>query len=200
MIRLPTSVEERSRTDEGGRRTRVDARHQSRGGFARKLLAALAVGAAAYLVVRRLRSLPVVPSADDVRDRAVDVSLEDPWTIPIGEPGEELEAVDAEPSAEEALPDEPGADDRSDEPDVDESPAETGTDEQPAGSGTDELPEDDLLTDEGRSDEEITERAEEEIQEGPAEPGEMAVDEEVVDDLVDEDVEEDEGSDESEQE
>lgn len=56
-------------------------------------------------------------------------------------------------------------------------------------AGESARPDDEELPGTDRSAEEIEERAEDDVEETPAEPGEMTVDEDVVDDVVDGDVE-----------
>jgi len=101
----------------------------------RKLAAALAVGGAAYLALRRLRSAAQSEGG-----------LPGASSLPIGEPGTD---ETGEPA------------DRDDEP-IEDAPGED------------------------RTPEEIAERVGGDVDAKPAEPGEMAIDESVVEDAVDE--------------
>lgn len=151
------------------------ADRSSRAGLARKALAALVAGAAAYLVVRRVRDLR--PSVDDIPEIVDEATPIDGETIPIGEPdGESEDAGDVIDEATER---------------IDDATERIDGDETEGGSAANDLADADAIQDEARSAEEITERAEENVQAEPAEPGEMTVDEDVADDLVD-DAEDDE--------
>ncbi|WP_265107777.1 class III poly(R)-hydroxyalkanoic acid synthase subunit PhaC [Halosolutus halophilus] len=100
----------------------------------------------------------------------------------------------AEPRESDAAPEtsEPKTADAALAEDVagDESGAEGLTD----GSATVDRKADDLPG-EARSDEEIAERAEDDVQEAPAEPGEMAVDEAIAEDVTDEEITEESADD-----
>ncbi len=105
------------------------------------------------------------------------------------------EWLEARSNGTEADPDTPDAD----EPDAalaeDVAGDETGADDLTDGGATvDRVSEDDLPGDD-RSDEEIGERAEEAVEEEPAEPGEMNVEEEIAEEITDEEVVEESGDD-----
>ncbi len=68
---------------------------------------------------------------------------------------------------------------------------ETGAGDLTDGGATVDRSSDDELPGEARSDDEIAERAEDDVQEAPAEPGEMTVDDEIAEDVTDEEISED---------
>lgn len=107
----------------------------------------------------------------EIRDRAGEAVPDDAAEIPIGEPGDDESETDAEGDTEAS-----------------------GDAEESGGDAIDETATNAEYTDE-RSDEEIAERAESNVQDEPAEPGEMTVDEDVADDLVDTDTDAEVGSD-----
>lgn len=107
----------------------------------------------------------------EIRDRAGEAVPDDAAEIPIGEPGDDESETDAEGDTEAS-----------------------GDAEESSGDAIDETATNAEYTDE-RSDEEIAERAESNVQDEPAEPGEMTVDEDVADDLVDTDTDAEVGSD-----
>lgn len=143
----------------------------SGGRLGRYLLVAVGALVVAYVVTRVLGSSD--DAVDEIRDRATDAVPDEPphaatetldraddiATIPIGE----SESDEPEPDAESATDTDDDAVDVIDD-------AETNAE----------------YTDDERSDDEITERVESNVQEEPAEPGEMAVDEDVAEELVDE--------------
>lgn len=182
-------------TESSGDASSEHAGRESRTGVVRKLvLLALGLAAVAY-AVRRYVGLPdAVPSMEDVAD----VGDRVPSTDELRE-----QTTEAVPGEFQEIPiGERGAGD-GDESDGDESVADVATetaasavDDADAAEDVTEVVDDDEtsvdMTDEERSSEEISERADETV----PEPGEMAVDEDVADELVDEDESEsDDGSD-----
>ena len=125
---------------------------------------ALAIAAIGYVVLRYVDRSSSVPSTEEIRDRT-------PALETVRE-----SATDAVPGDFEEIPITGRRDETTDESTADDAEPEPISDAETTVD----------LTDEERSDAELAERADEEI----PEPGEMAVDEDVVDDLVDGDAEE----------
>ncbi|WP_222917448.1 hypothetical protein [Natrinema sp. SYSU A 869] len=192
-MQLRTPARERSTAVSGSGSTAVASRRRR---FGRHLLTAAGLLAFTYAALRVLGSRDDVPvqSVDEVRDNLDDAVPDDIQS----------RAVDAVPGdrsidtirnrAGGTVPDDitqisidgPRSDESEREPDI-ESPTET---DEPDGDVIDETETNADYTDE-RSDEEIAERAEPDVQGEPAEPGEMAVDEDVAEDLVDTDIDTD---------
>lgn len=165
-MRLPTSIR-------GKKRERSDAQSHSRkrssgGGLFRKVVLAAGLLGLAYVIKRRRGEGGAGPMAGESREPA-----RKERDIPInGTPSDE-------------------STERADEGQADEPPfGEDRSEFEEGGPGLDEnestLGEDESTLGEEPSPEEIIERAEQDIQEKPAEPGEMTVDEEVAENLVDE--------------
>ena len=171
-------------------------------GLLRTVVAGFLVGIVLYAFRDRVRRAvsratealgrtPPTP-VETLRDRADDVAGE-ASPIPIRSPGDEIETVPSRaPDAE------PGDLDEPDEPEPVHEDA--GTDAVSPDEGGDEgdgrsVKDDDALDPSAddtveyadRSPAELDRLATDEPQEDPAEPGEMTVDEEIVEDLVDED-------------
>ncbi|SEV81856.1 class III poly(R)-hydroxyalkanoic acid synthase subunit PhaC [Natrinema salifodinae] len=89
--------------------------------------------------------------------------------------------------AEDVTGDETGADDLADGGSSIEVETVSESESEPESASEDLDAETSEFHGEDRSDEELAERAEDDIQDEPAEPGEMTVDEEVVEDVTDED-------------
>ncbi|MFD1563625.1 hypothetical protein ACFR99_08700 [Haloarchaeobius amylolyticus] len=197
------------------------------GGLARHLLTAIGLLTVTYVVLRvlgprddvpiqsvdevqeemedvlpdeiRSRATDAVPgdrSIDTIRNRVGATVPDDITETTIDGPRSEASEFDpgVEPSSET---DEGGGDDVTG---LDES-SEAGTDEperdETSGDMLDETATNADYADD-RSDEEIAERTESDVQDEPAEPGEMAVGEDVAEDLVDDDL--DSGDDEKSEE
>ncbi|WP_195892449.1 hypothetical protein [Halopiger goleimassiliensis] len=126
------------------------------------MASALALVAIAYVVSRYADRLESVPSVGELRERTPAVeTVREGATQAVPGDFEEIPITGSDESTDESTP---SGGEGGTEPITD---AETTVD----------------LTDEERSPAELAERADEEV----PEPGEMAVDEDVVDDLVDED-------------
>lgn len=145
----------------------ADGRHtRSRSTLLRRLVVATGIVVAiAYLASRRAGDGTVTPGVDEVRETVSDTLSEDPNAV---EPGVARRIPIAEPGTGPRTDDRPADDDGTD-------------DEHETIEAGDELAE-------GRSSEELAELADEDVDDSPAEPGEMSVDEEIVEDVVDEDV------------
>ena len=173
MARLLPSVRGESEATEPTLDVTVEREDSTRRKGLRKAALGLGVLALAYFASRRAGSGEVAP--DELWESASDGLIGDDdesMTEFVGrEIAGEEDAEDAEEQREDATEDAAGAgDDVESESDTTESGAE---------------PIAETLAGEERSDEEIEERAEENAHEQPAEPGEMHVDEEVVDEVVD---------------
>ena len=137
----------------------------------RYLLLAVGVFLVAYLVARVRGSSD--DAVDEVRDRAMDPVPDDPTQAATERQGRDDDSATIQIVESE-----------SDEPESDaESPPETDDD---VDDVIDDAETNAAYTDDERSADEIDERAESDVQSEPAEPGEMAVDEEVAEELVDE--------------
>ncbi|AEH37589.1 hypothetical protein [Halopiger xanaduensis] len=159
-MRLPSTTRTRERS---ARATAPPGNGASGGGLARKLLL-LSLGLAAVVyAVSRYADVP-----DEFEK------------IPIGDRDEkEIDRSEEGPPTEDAKS---AAESDADVTGLDDSDAETGADADATTDVIDDAETNVDITDEERSAEEISERADENI----PEPGEMAVDEDVVDELVDE--------------
>lgn len=141
----------------------------SGGRLGRYLLIAVGALVVAYVVTRVLGSSG--DAVDEIRERATDAVPDEP-------PHAATETLDRADDIATI----PIGDSESDEPEPD---AESDTDDD----GVDVIDDAETnaeYTDDERSDDEITERVESNVQEEPAEPGEMTVDEDVAEELVDE--------------
>ncbi|MDJ1432611.1 hypothetical protein [Halostagnicola sp. A-GB9-2] len=134
----------------------------SSAGRRRKLVLALGIGAIAYLVVRRRNregpSLEKRLAESLESDDADGDGLEGAQKIAIGEPASEPDESETGMDGDETSTDE-------DEPAIETDSEDVSTTE--------------------RSDAEIDERTETDVQEEPAEPGEMTIDEDVAEEVVD---------------
>ena len=149
------------------------ARRSSRDKMVRLGLVVLGAGALVYAASRRMGV--DVSSVSEVHEKAADVSEE--WReVPLEEVMEETNVT--------AVTDELGVTDViTDEEESDETPAEDDD-----GDSSEQRLEESV--DDERSSDELENMGESDIQEEPASPGEMTVDEDVVDGLVDEETEE----------
>ncbi|WP_226480301.1 hypothetical protein [Natrinema amylolyticum] len=142
----------------------------------------------------RSRAADAVPgdrSIDTIRNRAGSTVPDDITQISIE--GPRSEESEQEPGVESPTETDEGGSGDSDVTGLDED-GDTDVDEADTGHPGDVIDEAETnadYTDEDRSDEEIAERAEPDVQDEPAEPGEMAVDDDVADELVDADVDTD---------
>lgn len=170
------------------------------GRAARTVALGVLAGALAYLAVRRRRSLDVDSVGEESRDVADDLLPDDV------EIGENLPS-DGAVLGDEFLPDEvrePGVDGEAEELEPEESEPERGEEGERESHDTEPTDVVEELPGEDRSAEELAELAEENLQETPAEPGEMTVEDDVVDEVtgdgkVDELLDEDAVDDETEE-
>ncbi len=152
-------------------RTESAAGRSLGGRLGRYLLIAVGVFLVAYIVARVRGSSD--DAIDEMRDRATDAVPDDPTQAAT----ETLDRADEVATI-------PIRESESDDPEPDaESPPETDDDDDDVIDDAETNAE---YTDGERSADEIAERAESDVQEEPAEPGEMAVDEDVAEELVDE--------------
>lgn len=182
-----------------GRQRPVAADEGSSGGALRKLLLALGVAAVAYAVARRFGSGETLPgdghqiSIGDVGGDSDEEGEEGEDDQEAEGDGDEAGDDDAEQAAEEDDEQEEEAreaedDEAESDEDIEQGAADDG--EESTGAGDDGVDEAEMDPDEPEA--AIEERAEEDAHSEPMEPGEMTVDDEVVEELDDE-IESDEG-------
>ena len=157
MTRLLAAVRERSGEEPAARSTASDERTSRRG--LRTALVGFGLLALSYLGYRRVRSDEPLPSTDELSETARD-ALPDDWR------GASIDEFLGDDAGEEETDGEESGTSDGDGDDAEATDPDRSTDEMPGAD---------------RSTEAIEERAEEDVREEPAEPGEMAVDEDVAD-------------------
>lgn len=215
-MRLRTPARDRSPSAASGSESTADA--SPTGGLVRHLLTAVGIIALAYAVAR-LGSRESIPAVDEVRGRAAETVPDEVRSRAVDAvPEDRIETIRKRTG--QTVPDDiteisiegPGSEESESEPDLESSTETieggdesdvTGLDERDGdeldGSGTDQggdaIDETETNADfsDDRSDEEIAERAESDVQDEPAEPGEMTVDEDVAEDLTTDDSEAESG-------